>query len=360
MRLCRSQNKIGRMTTTNSNRNQHAVTAAPPRGGEIKAVLATVQYRDELLSALRDAFAPAAFIHLPPGDASGIAEALKTVDVAVLQADLDDRHLRAPHLRWVHCDHAGLNKSAKPEVFERGLIVTGSVGRAAPALAQHVFYFALGLTYDAPGLEKMKHRKEWRGVVDFSERRSLVSKTMGIIGLGSTGMETAKLAKAFGMRVLAYRRSASDPVDHVDLLYCAERGERIDPILVESDIVVLSIRLTDATYHMIGKAELERMKRSAFLINIARGAVVDEAALVEALHAGTIAGAGLDVFEQEPLPPDAAIWSAPNVMITPHATAEMPDLQANSLDIIRDNIARYRQGREMRHQLTVDDVYSRT
>jgi phosphoglycerate dehydrogenase-like enzyme len=336
--------------------SEEGVEGAPR---DIRSVLATVPYRQDLLSQLRQAFAPAEFIHLRSDDVQGIAKALERVDVAVLQADLDERHLKAPHLKWVHCDHAGLNKSARPEVFERGLIVTGSVGRAAPALAQHILYFVLGLTYDAPGLEEMKRRKAWRTVVDFSNRRGLIEKTMGIIGLGSTGIETAKLAKACGMRVLAYRKSITEAPESVDRLYCADRGETIDAILAESDFVVLCIRLSDATYHMIGRRELAMMKRTAFLINMARGSVVDEPALVAALHDGTIAGAGLDVFEQEPLPPEAPIWDAPNVMITPHATAEVPDLQASSLKIICENIARYRNGRPLLNRLTPADVYSK-
>lgn len=326
---------------------------------EIRAVLTTVRYRDELLAKLRAAFAPAEFIHLSADDDAGIARALERVDVAVLQADLDDRYLKAPHLKWVHCDHAGLNKSARPEVFERGLIVTGSVGRAAPALAQHIFYFALGLTYNAPGLEEMKKRRAWRSVVDFTQRRGLMEKTMGIIGFGSTGVETARLAKAFGMRVLAYKKGISEKPDTVDELFCADRGETIDTILAESDFVVLCIRLSDATYHMMGREAFARMKKSAYLINMARGSVVNEAELIEALETGEIAGAGLDVFEQEPLPETAPIWGAPNLMMTPHATAEVPDLQANSLAIICDNIARYRAGKALRNQLVPDDVYSK-
>ncbi len=324
---------------------------------EIKSALLTVRYQGQHLETLKQALAPAAIVHLDPSDGAGIVEALKTVDVAILAGDLDERFVGAPNLRWVHCDHAGLNKSARPDVIESGLMLTGSVGRAATALAQHVFYFALALTYDAPGLEEQKKQHMWRGIVDLGKRRSLIDKTIGIVGLGATGLETARLAKAFGMRVLGYRKSAGEAAN-VDTLFAAAQGQTIDTILAESDFVVLSIRLTDATYHMIGEAELKRMKPSAYLINIARGSVVDEPALLAALKAGTIAGAGLDVFEQEPLPSGAPIWDAPNIMITPHATAEVPDLQGNSLKIIKENIARYRAGRAMLNQVQPDDVYS--
>jgi phosphoglycerate dehydrogenase-like enzyme len=326
---------------------------------DIQQVLVTVNYRDDILGILLEALSPAEVILASHEDSGAIAHALETVDVAILRSDLDDRHLRAPKLRWIHCDHSGLNGSARGEVFERGLIVTGSAGRAATSLAQHVFYFALGLIYNAPGLEEMKRRREWGAVVDFSERRGLIGRTMGIIGLGWTGLETAKLAKAFGMKVLAYRRTATETPNDVDRLYCAARGETFDPLLSDSDVVVLTVGLNNATRRMIGSRELSLIKRSAFLINMARGPVVDEAALVDALHRGSIAGAGLDVFEQEPLPASAPIWRAPNVMITPHATAEVPDLQANSVAIICENIARYRAGRQLLNELGPDDVYSR-
>lgn len=326
---------------------------------KINSVLVTANYQDDHLQSLRQTLAPAEFIHLASDDKEGIATALGWVDVAILSADLDERYLNAPNLKWIHCDHAGLNGSAKPKVFERGLIVTGSAGRAAPALAQHVFFFALGLTYDTPGLEEMKRRRRWRSGVDFTNRRSLLGKTMGIIGLGATGLETARLAKALGMKVLAYKKSVIDVPDSVDTLYCADRSEGIDEILAESDFVVLAIRLTDETYHMIGQRELGTMKASAYLINIARGPVVDEPALVKALHDQTIAGAGLDVFEQEPLPADAPIWDAPNTIITPHATSEVPDLEASSLKIISENIVRYRLGKEMLNQLKPEDVYTK-
>lgn len=116
---------------------------------EIHTVLSTVLYHPDEVQQLREAFAPAEFIHLHPRDAAAIEEALQRADVAILPIDIDDRFLAAPHLRWVHCDHSGLARSARPEVFERGLIITGSAGRSAEALAQHGFYFALGLTYDA-------------------------------------------------------------------------------------------------------------------------------------------------------------------------------------------------------------------
>jgi phosphoglycerate dehydrogenase-like enzyme len=126
----------------------------------------------------------------------------------------------------VHCDHSGLNGSAFPEVFERDLIVTGSAGRSAPALAQHAFFFALALTYDSTGLLDMQRAHTWRGLPNWSDRRGLWGKTIGIIGLGSTGAETAKLAQAFGMTVLGYRREPVDSFPQVDEVFSAAQRPR--------------------------------------------------------------------------------------------------------------------------------------
>jgi phosphoglycerate dehydrogenase-like enzyme len=325
----------------------------------ISSVLATVRYSGRNLERLIECLAPAEVIHLAPEDDSGIREALSEVDVAVLAADLDERFFEAPKLRWVHCDHAGLNGSARPEVFERGLLVTGSAGRAAPALAQHAFFLALSLVYDSSGLLEMQRRHVWRGLADYSDRRGLWGKTIGVVGFGSTGTEVAALAHAFGMRVLGYRKTRDKPEPFVERMYAADAGEGVEELLGQSDVVVLCIRLTDGTYHLIGERELRLMKPSAYLINLARGPVVDEAALVVALRAGTIAGAGLDVFEREPLPVDAPIWDAPHTVITPHVTAEMPDLAARSLDIIEENVRRYRADEPLLNLLAPEDVYTR-
>ncbi|MFH5183901.1 D-2-hydroxyacid dehydrogenase [Paenibacillus sp. TAB 01] len=331
------------------------------KGNTIHHVLATVPYTGWHLEKLKNAFGPEVnFIHLNKDDSAGIAEALKVADVAILQSDLDDRYIAAPKLRWIHCDHSGLNKSARPGVFEKGLHVTGSAGRSGPVLAEHILFLTLSLVYDAHGLHDAQKAHRWRGIPGYEDRRGLYGKTMGIIGMGFTGTELAIRAKALGMRVLGYRRSITGLPEGVDQLYCADRGETIDELLRESDVVVLSVRLSDETYHMIGERQLQLMKNTAYLINMARGPVVDEKALVHALHNGLIAGAGSDTFEQEPLPADSPLWDAPNMVITPHCTPEMPDLVARSLDIICENINRYRAGLPLVNELKANDVYTKS
>jgi phosphoglycerate dehydrogenase-like enzyme len=326
---------------------------------EIRSVLATVRYGPDELDRLRRAFEPAEFVHVQPGDAEGIAAALEKVDVAVLAGDLDERHLSAPHLAWVHCDHAGLTRSARPEVFGKGLLVTGSAGRSAPALAQHAFYFALALTYDAKRLFEMQDAHIWRGIPEYGDRLALWGKTLGVIGFGHTGREMARLGRAFGMRVVAHRRRSAAAPPEVDLMLSADRGEPIDPIVEQADVIMLAVPLTDETHHLFGAAEFARMKDSAFLINMARGRVIDQDALIEALHAGAIAGAGLDVTDPEPLPPGSPLWDAPNVIITPHTTPRLPDRTQRSIDTIAENVRRYRAGEPLLNEITERDAYTR-
>jgi len=325
----------------------------------IRSVLATVPYDRDELAQLRMAFAPAEFIWADSGDDAAIRAALEHVDVAVLEGDLDDRHLAAPNLAWIHCDHAGLNKSARPEVFERGLIVSGSAGRSAPALAQHGFYFALSLTYQARELLRDQTQHEWRGIHGYFWRPALWGQTLGIVGYGSTGQEMAKLGRAFGMRTVVLRRTvpAELPSD-VDEMVGDTDDDALGRLIDQSDVIMLATALTDRTHHLFSDDEFRRMKSSAVLINIARGPVVDEDALARALRSGEIAGAASDVFATEPLPADSPLWELPNFYITPHMTPRMPDKTQRSIDIITENARRYRAGERLINQIGENDMFT--
>lgn len=329
-------------------------------GREIGAVLATVRYPQELLDKLKAAFAPAPVYWFDPDDTTGIRSVIHQVDVAVLDADLDDVILEGENLRWIHCSHAGLNKSARREVFQRGILLTGAAGRSAPSLAEHAFFFALSLTYDVYGLHQAQQQHNWeRYNKQYAQSRGLNGQTMGIVGLGNTGRAIARRAKAFDMRVLAYSRSPRPqlPPD-VDAYYAIGSGG-LQPLLAESDYLVLCCQLTDETHHMIGEQQLAAMKPGAVLINMGRGALVDETALVRALQGGVIRAAASDVFETEPLPKDSPLWDLPNMMITPHATPRVPSIFGNALDILLENIVLYKKGEQMRNQVQERDRYTK-
>ncbi|GHV68664.1 3-phosphoglycerate dehydrogenase [Spirochaetia bacterium] len=324
----------------------------------IKKVFTTEPYTDWHWEKLVKALGPVEIIRADHNDTAAVKEGIKDADVAILSGDISAEVLAAGKaLRWVHADHAGANNSAHPEIFERGIILTASAGRSAPVLAEHIFFLMLSLIYNSRTLEQQQRDHNWNNL--YRDRRGLYTKTLGIIGLGYTGKALATRAKAFGMKVLGYGRSSAEIPEGVDRAYFADKGQNIDELLRESDIVVLTVRLSDETFHLVDERALGLMKKTACLVNMARGAVVDEKALHQALVKGTIAMAASDVFETEPLQKESPLWDLPNFVITPHCTPEVPDLADNGLNIICDNIRLYREGQRLRNQLDSRDVYTR-
>ena len=320
-------------------------------------VVTTLRYQGAHWDRLVAALGGAEIRRFDSPDDPGFFEALAGADVALVAKDTDARFYRVPKLQWIHIDHAGLNKAARPEAFRPGLTLTGSAGRSAPVLAEHAMFFALALTYNFGAFYDAQRAHQW-GVSGQDELRGLFGRTMGIVGLGHTGQALAARAQAFGMRVLGYRRSAGGALPDVDRIYSADAGETPDELLAESDFVVLALALSNATHGMIGARELDLIGPRGFLINMARGPIVDEQALVRALYDGRVAGAGLDTFAIEPLPHDSPLWDAPRTLITPHVTPAVPDRTARSLDIICENIRRFRLGEPLLNVLTEKDIYA--
>lgn len=328
---------------------------------EIKEALVTVYAGKEVLEQLFAALAPAKITYcLPygPGAKEKIKEACKTCDVAIFNGDYDDAILDNPNIKWIHCCRAGLDKSAKPEIFEKGIILTSSSGRSAPALAEHAIMFMLSMTYDTPMLFRAQQKHFWAATREYSMRTSMIKKTLGIVGLGKTGSEVVKLARAFDMRILAYDRNRRE-VEGVERVYASAEGDSLNEMLAQCDYVVLCVELNNSTYHMIGKEQLEAMKNSAYLINMGRGQLVDEPEMIEALQNGTIAGAGLDTFEEEPLPENSPLWDLPNVMITPHVTPHLQDKDERMLSYVYQNLKAYREGGEFVNRITPRNIFTK-
>ncbi len=324
---------------------------------ELKEVLLTAQFRPPLMKRLEDALAPAVIHRCRPDGRAAIEAVIDRVDAAILAGDAEDYVIAGRNLKWIHCAHAGLDRSARPEVFRRGIILTGSAGRSAPALAEHVLTFMLALTYDVPMLLRAQREHRWCGEA-LASRSAMTGKTAGIIGMGNTGRAVVKLLKAFDMRILAWRRRPQAQ-EGVEKVYCAASGDRLETMLGQCDYVVLCCGLNDETWHIINADTLRAMRREAVLINIGRGGLVDEAALTEALRTGVIAGAGLDNFTVEPLRGDSPLWDIPNVLITPHATPSLPDREDRAVSYILQNIAAFRGGGEFVNRLTQRDVFTK-
>jgi phosphoglycerate dehydrogenase-like enzyme len=243
-----------------------------------------------------------------------------------------------PPLRWVETPATGFDQLNGTGVLERAEVAVTTVGGLfAPWVAEHVFALLLGLWRQFDRFADAQRRREWvgRGV----ELRELRDATMAIVGLGNIGQAVARAAAAFGMRVIATRRVTTAPAPPgVERVY---PRAALHAMLAEADVVVLAVAGTAETAGMIGAAELAAMRRDAVLINVARGIVVDEAALADALREGRIAGAGLDAFIEEPLPRESPLWRLPNVLITPHIAVNVPSKLRRCVEHFADNLQRY-------------------
>ncbi|MEW6547813.1 MAG: D-2-hydroxyacid dehydrogenase [Bacillota bacterium] len=243
---------------------------------------------------------------------------------------------RARRLKWVHAPAAGVDRLLTPELVSSPVLVTCSRGLHAHSLSEHTFALMLALARRLPDFWEDRRFRRW----ERREGRVLAGGTLLVLGLGAVGVEVARKGVAFGMRVLGIRR-APGPVPGVEEVAGPDSLHRM---LGRADWVVLCVPLTAETRKMIGERELKAMKPSACLINVARGEVVDEPALVAALKAGWIAGAGLDVFATEPLPPQSELWGLPNVVLTPHMGGSMEDYEERALEIFVDNLRRFLAG----------------
>jgi phosphoglycerate dehydrogenase-like enzyme len=263
-------------------------------------------------------------------------------EVEVIQTGAwSDALLRAaPKLKWVQNGGAGVERFMTPEFIASPVILTNAQGVYAVPIADHVLAFVLHFARCFGDFGRAQQQSHWAGW-DECAPDELCERTLGIIGLGGIGSEVAKRAKGFGMRVIATRRRSEKASD-----YAAEvRGDgELEWLLAESDYVAICAPLTPQTRHLIGEEQLRRMKPTACIINIARGGLIDQRALATALREGVIAGAGLDVFEQEPLPEDSPLWALPNVMITPHTAGSSPRSHARFMALFCGNLRRYLAG----------------
>ena len=229
----------------------------------------------------------------------------------------------------------------------------------APALAEHALMFMMALTYDLPGLQRAQAAHQWAAGREYFMRTGMYRKTVGIIGAGKTGLELARLCKGFDMTVLGWRRTRKQE-SNIDEMFGSRDGDDLKDFLSRCDYVALCIELNDSTWHMIGAGELAAMKESAYLINMGRGALVDEPALIDALQNRRIAGAGLDTFETEPLPPESPFWDMGNVIITPHITPQLPDREERMLRYVFENIQAYKGSGNFVNLVTRKSLLTRT
>jgi D-3-phosphoglycerate dehydrogenase len=284
------------------------------------------------------------------GGAEVIAASQETIAEEILQADIFCGHAKVPmpwpdvvrqgRLKWIQSSAAGLDHCLVPEVVESDIVVSGASGLFADPVAEQTLALTLGLLRSIPVFFRAQSKRE------FIRRptRDLHHATVGIVGFGGNGRRLAEVLAPFKTRILATDIFPWDRPAYVEQLWPAER---LDELLAEVDILILCVPLTETTRGMIDARTLARMKPGSLLVNVARGQVVVEADLVQALRSGHLAGTGLDVTEVEPLPRESPLWEMPNVMISPHVGAQSARRIDNTTRRICDNIRRYLSGQPL-------------
>jgi phosphoglycerate dehydrogenase-like enzyme len=265
---------------------------------------------------------------------------------------LDHVISRAPNLRWIHSASAGVDRVATAAVRAREITVTNARGVFSRPIAEYVVMMLLAIARRLPQLLELQRERTWQPL----RGRELGGLTVGIVGYGSIGAEVAHLLAPFGTTVLATRRRPERGVGdatNVRILGDAD----LDQLLGESDAVVLAAPLTEQTAGLIGAPQLQVMRESAWLINISRGRLVDEAALRRALESGWIAGAVLDVFNDEPLPPDSPLYSVPNLVITPHTSWSSDRVTERGLALFIENLRHYLAGEPLENLVDLEAGY---
>lgn len=314
-------------------------------------ILVTSAIGEECLQQIR-AVSPRLIIQdvseLSRADSQGDPSAKEQLDARLAEAEVIfafrlPRNVisRAPKLKWIQVMSAGVDRFLDSELIQSRVMLTNVSGITATPISEFILEMMLMFVKQAPRCLEMKQKKQWERFTPSVLR----GKTVGIVGLGNIGSEVARLSRAFGMRVIATRRSArrAGRARNVDLLLPREQLSRL---LSDSDFVVLTLPLTPETTKLIGEPELGAMKSTAYLINIGRGQIVDEEALVRALNENWIAGAGLDVFATEPLPAESKLWELPNVIYSPHIAGGMEDYVAQATGLFCENLRRYLNGKK--------------
>ena len=318
-----------------------------------------VLYNEELVPPPRwpgDHVGPEDWDRTPEED----EEFKKMLAEAEVLYDFPRKHIRdlvevAPNLRWVQGSMAGAGEVAqKAGLQDTDVLVTTASGVFSSPLAEFAMMAFLQHAKDLDRLRREKKEKVWNQ----TSVGTLEGKTLCVVGLGNIGSEVAKRARPFGMRVVGVKRTVREDDaawDYADELYT---NEELRDVLSESDYVAVTLPGTPETHHLVGDEVIRAMKPGAYFVNIGRGSVVDEAALIEALKEDRLSGAALDVFETEPLPQESPLWEMENVIISPHSTDMVPELiNERQTELFCENLRRYLADEELINVLDKELLY---
>jgi D-2-hydroxyacid dehydrogenase (NADP+) len=315
------------------------------------------KFGDRLSAAAGAAGVSCRVIHLPDDGSPLSAEEAAQIEVAYLTRDLRFSNLfptfaqaitAAPQLGWVHFASTGINQHPfLPGLIQRGVRLTTSAGTDGEPVGHTAIGGLLMLARGFPRWMDAQRRHAWEPTRGADMPRDLNGQTVLIVGMGTIGATIARFCQALGMYVIGVRRTPIRPDDPVDEMHAPAAFRSLLP---QSDWVVLACPLTSGTHHLINPETLALLPQGARVINVARGGVVDEAALIAALRSGHIGGAYLDVFEKEPLPPESPLWGFPGVIISPHSASVATDNEARAAEVFTANLVRWVRGEAMMNE----------
>lgn len=307
---------------------------------------------EEYVERLRREFPEHTFV--AAWDDETLKRSLPDADVAFTAAIDRKAFASLPKLKWVQSPAAGVGGMMSPELLASPVVVTSARGLRARAIAEHVLSVTLALARQLHTVIKRQAEHQW--ALDEIEAsatvRTLRGRRMTIVGLGAIGLEVARIAKPFGFHVSATRRRPDEPLPGDVMLDEVASPDRLFDLLAASDVVVLATALTPDTRNLIDRRALDRVKRGAFLVNVGRGKLLDDEAVIEALKDGRLGGAALDVFTHEPLDAKSPYWDLPNVIVTPHMSGAMEDYWTPLVALFADNLRRFERGEPLAN--TVD------
>lgn len=329
-----------------------------PGGSPLAIAISPVLTGRDAFESMRERILEAApGTRIIPVSADGIAdEPVDEVEVLLcgrsLASDALDRFVgRAPKLRWIHSVSVGVESLLTPCVRLRGLTVTNGRGVFSEPIAEYVITMILAICRRLPQLIELQRERTWQPI----EAVELADTTIGLLGVGGIGCEVARLARPFGPRIVAVRRRlGAAPLEGIEVL-----GDlrAVPELLAVSDFVVLALPLTGDTEAVIDDVALAGVKPGAWLINVARGGLVDEVALLRALRGGRLGGAVLDTFREEPLPETSPFYRLPNCIVTPHTSWSSAAVLGRTFDVFCDNLRRYCSGQPLEYVVDLTAGY---
>lgn len=324
----------------------------------IKTVVSLIRFGPRHKDRVEKIFGDAEILYPDIDDPENLIDAMGRADIALFNRPYDPTQFETPRLRWIHVEQSGINPLAKQHIIEMPYVITSASGRSAPVLAEHALFFMLSICYRADKLAEIKRSGAW-GFDGDGQRRGLNGKSVLIIGMGKTGHALAAYCTALGMDTMTYRRKSEACAVEGVSTFSAAGNDNLDELLKDVDIVALAASLNDTSYGILNRNRIESMKKGAAIVNVARGALVDEEAVADSIISGHLSGYGSDVFIKEPLSEDHIFRRLENVYISPHKTPQMPDRMSRSIDIIEENYRRLLAGEKMLNQLMPEDLFTK-